>query len=923
MANERPTDGTYTFDTTPLEELQITASVNFGYTSINVIRSSSYGTGSYGDNEFEYGGTGSGDDVNTWQSATLKLYQNNNVIASDITSINSTNILYGLESTLKTTLQPYEISIGDNLRLAVEVGNESSDFNSSLIVNNYTMSFGNLVFPAQDLVPVTFNNYLELNDDCDPINNNVFEQRPNERLQDVDYSVDINSPINFDQIIKDEAVRATVPESNYTQIGFSNQRYFGSSTTRNQINEFNENNNIDILNKFVYTNLERANQGKGPKLGKVPNVELKNSYIAYFNKIVDPYPNLNEKTAYYVKYLIDESGTIFDPTLSNINFSIFEKTFQLQDYDLKPTRVKTSLQNMEKAKELSQLNQSLSNTFKLGQYPSPILYTQNSSTSHVNVIPLSGSKFYTALGIGSTFSDFGFEAQATSSAPFADNNDATTDFDVTKLTFDSSNIILNVDATSSYNGNGEFVFPQDANSPIPNTNGENLSDNYDLNGKLKFYSTSVPPAYEFGKYAVGNRKCCYANFMNFEFKIYQKTPSNSTFSTSNLGFKFNSLTLRILENADSATPTVYSIPIPLGRQTSNRAATSGLYATSSGIKLELNSEWLWTHIISTLGKSNNQNGRKDTLALIGGGWGGDGYQDIAVQYEWELDFTLGSSENYFKQNSGYYFTAEGTMVSNSECRRRSRDYFTNFAANGSYDKNNGFRWKRSFFPKVYGNERYQPNLQLKLSSPLSAGGSNQNGAVGPYWRRVPSTTNQLYMSSSVLNQAYALIDENGVPDRYFVQAKLEYQGSTNTDFPGTQEPNFIEMDPVTDVWSLQIGDEIRFENNEDLTYTITSIDGQEAIIPPTLPNENNNIDKKLKINVSPSFIEKEPANFDFFIVRRYKENRNFIILDQQKPYGFPVSASSSPGILLPEHRIQKYDRNPDEVLKDLIEKRII
>ena len=59
------------------------------------------------------------------------------------------------------------------------------------------------------------------------------------------------------------------------------------------------------------------------------------------------------------------------------------------------------------------------------------------------------------------------------------------------------------------------------------------------------------------------------------------------------------------------------------------------------------------------------------------------------------------------------------------------------------------------------------------------------------------------------------------------------------------------------------------------------------------------------------------------MVRRYKENRNFIILDQQKPYGFPVSASSSPGILLPEHRIEKYDRNPDEVLKDLIEKRII
>ena len=89
------------------------------------------------------------------------------------------------------------------------------------------MSFGNLVYPDDNLTPVTFNNYLELNDDCDPIINNIVGDRPNQRLQDVDYQVNKLNPINFDQIIRDEAVRATVPESNYTQIGFANQRYFG------------------------------------------------------------------------------------------------------------------------------------------------------------------------------------------------------------------------------------------------------------------------------------------------------------------------------------------------------------------------------------------------------------------------------------------------------------------------------------------------------------------------------------------------------------------------------------------------------------------------------------------------------------------------------------------------------------------------
>ena len=37
----------------------------------------------------------------------------------------------------------------------------------------------------------------------------------------------------------------------------------------------------------------------------------------------------------------------------------------------------------------------------------------------------------------------------------------------------------------------------------------------------------------------------------------------------------------------------------------------------------------------------------------------------------------------------------------------------------------------------------------------------------------------------------------------------------------------------------------------------------------------------------------------------------------------PVSPSSSPGLLLPQHRAGIFNANPDLVLKDLIEKRII
>jgi len=923
-ASDRPNDGLYTFDSNLIEPLYITASADLGYSSIDIIRSSSYGTGSYGEDEFEYGGTGSGDEVLTWQTANLKLYKNNTVIASETTSINSSNILYGLTSTLTTTLQPNQVSIGDTLKLSLEVENEINGFNSSLIVNSYTMSFDNLVYPSNDLVPATFNNYIELNDDCDPIINNITGDRPNQRLQDVDYSVDILNPINFDQIIKDEAVRATVPESNYTQLGFTNQRYFGSSTTREEINEFRPLSPIDTKNKIWYENNPTlSNMGKGPSLGKVPNIELKNGYIAYFNKIVDPYPTLNGKTAYYIKYLIDESGTLFDPTLSDINYSIFEGTFQTYDYDSKPTRVKASLQSIEEAKELSQLNKGLADTFELGKYPVPILLTQTSSLGHVNSIPLSGSKFYTSLGPGATFSNFGYSASAEFSATTSPNKSISVDFADTVANYSSGDIGLfePADGTGSYDGSGEFSFPLDANSLTPDTIGANLCDNYQLNGTYKFYTTSIPwTARHLDRIREDNpNDNARMDLFNFNFDVYQKAPTSSTYSKSSTDFKLNSLTLNIFVDADSSTPTEYTVNIPIGTQRSSIGSTLGLRKTSTGVRLDLNSQWLYKEIIEQTGGSWNNSGRTRTIQelMFGGGWDGVGLQTTAVQWEWVLDFTLGDSTNYFKQRSGYKFAASGNIDGFKYGGGGDNDPYLQIDSNGDYDEDGVIEWKRTFFPIISGRPD-QPSLELFLTSPKAGSSQNQNGAIAPYWRRYSTSTNQLYMDSDTLNQAYAIKNDDGSYNQYYVQAKLPYSGSTNTDFPLTVEPDFIEFDPITDVWSLEEGDEIRFENNEDLTFRISSIDGQKAIIPPTESPTG-----KLIVTVSPSFTQVEPANFDFFVVRRYKENRNFIILNQQKPYGFPVSASSSPGILLPEHRIDKYDINPDEVLKDLIEKRII
>ena len=850
-ASDRPKDGVYTFDIPLNEDIEVSASVTLDYTSVNIIRSSSYGIASFGESEFEYGGTGSGDEVNTWQSANLKLYQNNTVIASNTVAINSTNILTGVTIDLATPLATYEVSVGDTLRLALEVDNEPSGFNASLIATSYTMSFSGSVPPTDDKVPVTFNNYLELNDDCNPTLNNIVGDRPNERLQDVDYSVDILNPINFEQIIANEAVRATVPESNYTQLGFTNQRYFGSSTTREEINEYRPLSPIDSNNKTWYDKSpDLINTGKGPRLGKVPNVELKNSYIAYFNEIIDPYPTLNGKTAYYVKYLIDENGTIFDPTLSDINYSIFAGTFQTYDYDQKPTRVKTSIQNINETKELAQLNKGLANTFEIGKYPVPVLYTQTSSLGYSDVISLSGSKFYSSLGPGATFSNFGFSSSAAFTGTGWDAAASRLDSSTfTNILSDYAGVGTDIglfeptEGTSSYSSNGEFQFPLDAASSLPNTPGAILCDNYQLNGTYKFYTTAIPWSTRTLEMIRDNDASNKAkiNFMTFNLDVYQTSSAISGYQKNSTDFNISSMTLNVYIDADTSNPTIYTVNIPTGTQLSENGSTLGLRKTSTGASLDLNSQWLYKQLIEQNGGTWNTNNRTrtDFEIAFGGGWDGYGIGTYglntprAVQWEWVLNFTLGSSANYFKQGSGYKFVGNGTIVQKHDSSPPGvvNDPYLQIDGDASYDRYDDPYWYRNFFPQISGRPD-APVLDLQLTSPKAGSFENQNGAQAPFWRRYGSTTNQLYMASDVLNQAYAIKDEDGNYDKYYVQAKLPYIGSTNTDFPLTVEPDFIEFDPVTDVWSLEEGDEIRFENNEDLTFRISSIDGQKSIISP-------------------------------------------------------------------------------------------
>jgi hypothetical protein len=836
---------------------------------------------------------------------------------------------------------------------------------STLVINSNSVESSEAVIANSSSVSTGFSYFdqqFNINQDCNPIVNNATEPRLNPWLQDVDYSVNAITPINFNQLINFTATRATVPQSNYTQIGFAHSRYEGSSTTRDQINKYSPSGSSDSINKFIYSDDSPPafliNKGKGPSLGKIPNIELNNAYIAYFNKVIDPYPTLNNKVAYYVKYLIDESGTILDPNLSNINFSIFKDTFQLRDFDSKPTNVNIAISSIDESKELLGLTSGLSSVYKIGQYPVPILYSQISSLDHTNEIALSGSKFLSALGPGSFISYYDISILAIQdSASVASTPSSYIPLSIPELEWDPEDITPPTPAdppnfpsaipTSSIDGNYKILFPLDINGTPPSTSGGSLSDTYIIQGSFQFTTSAIPCEYagsvgdkNYLKNFLDRNVYGKTNILRIDLTQFRKQPNSLSYVNSNEGLKVNNVKLTITTNPGATNQIVYST-LDLEQFPSNPSYGQQWGLSPSGIFLSPNSLYIEDLIINKLKNSDNVRNiqaRTSAAPLIGGGWATSsgnvfGFGAIPVKYDWEIDFEI---SNLF-QETGLYLESQGSILSSQDndkhgppLFRKPSDVFLFFGANG--EPNNNQQWRRTFTPGYSTGINTKPILKLDIISPLSAQASINN-AQGPFWRRFGNTDNELFMSSSVLNQAYG---------KSFVQAKLPYNGNINTDFPLTVEPGFIEFDPVTDFWKLEIGDEIRFENDENLVFTIVKKEGEEeGVFPPK--NSNSNLpEDKLRIVVFPPFTEKSPSNFDFFVVRRYKENKNFIILNQQMPYGFsygngtidysgedvvagvePVTRASSPGILLPEYRIDKFNTNPDLVLKELIEKNII
>ena len=85
--------------------------------------------------------------------------------------------------------------------------------------------------------------------DCQPLLNNTQGERPNPFLQDLDYQTSQTVPVNYQAVVSESATKATVPESNYTQLSNTNIRYNGSVIQSEKINQWTKNDNIGTYGK--------------------------------------------------------------------------------------------------------------------------------------------------------------------------------------------------------------------------------------------------------------------------------------------------------------------------------------------------------------------------------------------------------------------------------------------------------------------------------------------------------------------------------------------------------------------------------------------------------------------------------------------------------------------------------------------------
>lgn len=251
-------------------------------------------------------------------------------------------------------------------------------------------------------------------------------------------------------------------------------------------------------------------------------------------------------------------------------------------------------------------------------------------------------------------------------------------------------------------------------------------------------------------------------------------------------------------------------------------------------------------------------------------------EPITPSYQYRLSI---SSTN----NEGILFNPTGTTFLNKwELNIEN----PNILPNPSITPVGGNYWNFSINPGTYGSSKY--GTKFYYNSPT-----------------------YLYNKKRLTLES---VNGNYYYNTGYYQAQIPYKPSFNSRFKNSIEPVDIQFPNIIDDWKLKIGDEIRFENDENKLYRIENIEFEMQY-----PVE------KLIITVDKDI--PNSTNLNFFLIRRWKENRNNLSINEIFPYSniLPSTslAPSTTGFIFPKYPVDEIAKNPDKIIRDLIDKKII
>ena len=334
----------------------------------------------------------------------------------NILDFNLTNLNGPETSSLSATVYPIQ---QDQIYIKISKGSFSA---GTLLLDKAEFSLTQSILPiSSSCYPVIIEPYLTLpnyyNSDYNPLLNNIEEPRLNTFYQKVDYYPGIITPTNFNLLLSGSALKAAIPDSNYTINRHIIPRYKGSKSTSQLLNTWSSASTISGINYLTNSPYEDIGT-----YGKTPTVENLKTVIAYADSIGGWPPERMNASGISVKYLINADGRITIPNTTENSLADIQNSFITNE------RLIIESNNIQFG-EATQYR----NIIRGGSRIEPILYTQSGSAPNAGWEPIELEDIIPGLAGGS--------------ATYRDVKGSYTLLPISSLSTPGLNIITNKDTT--------------------------------------------------------------------------------------------------------------------------------------------------------------------------------------------------------------------------------------------------------------------------------------------------------------------------------------------------------------------------------------------------------------------------------------------------------------------------------------------